>query len=580
MKHVYRAFPAATKSVQGIASIAVGGSILARGISHDPQVNGALLGIGLFAVAVQVVRFLPARVTIGDDGLLVRWLWSRTFVRRAAIASVEQPKKTRLRILKKDGSVCEFDLTSEKSVAPVRADLARLGERAAADGARPKHAAAFEALAARVAAWARAPDGTEAASPASVAYRSGDSPEQLWEIAADVDAPALVRVGAVHALGPLDDDARARVRELAESSADPLAAGAFDAAAAGDPKRMRAIISGDVVADAPLATDAGEARGVRPALIHPNRAILGLAWLSRLWFVAPLVGLLTHSPMLAAASFIACAVGAMPWAAAREMDPLVRVVPGRVDVEDGFIVQGGERVLELATVTSAFVHYREGAPPVVRFEGKLGWPLLDVRLETLDEARALLRRLPLREEQRDARFGTMHPGAVRFIALAFAAAAVLTIIALTHMTQPYALAAVGGLGLASARIRRLLTVKRDGLLLRSLWKTRFIPFEDVATVERRKGAGVLVLKSGERVMLRSIAGEPTEIVDDDLTETVIDRLEEMRAAKVVRTRVAKEEPGVAPATVTEDGAHEGRDEDEDETPAEARRRARPPADDR
>ena len=586
MKHVYRAYPASTKSVQSIASLVVGGSILARGISHDARVNGALLGITVCAIAVQGIRFIPGRVVVGDDGVLVRWFWSTTFVRRSAIASIGQPNDTRLRILKKDGSVCELELMSAKSASLVRAEIARLGERAATDGPQPRRSAVLEALAARALAWARAPaEGASAeTSPASVAYRSGDSPEQLWDIAADVDAPALARVGAVHALGPLDDEARTRVRELAESSADPLTAGALDAAARGDLARMRAFCTGRV-ADAshagsgsPLSDARGvDDVGVRQALLHPNRPLLGLAWLSRLWFVAPAIAVASSSATVGFLAFMACAIGAMPWAAAREGDPLVRVVPGRVGVEDGFVVQEGERVLELSTVTAAYVHYRVGAPPVVRFEGRWGWPLLDVRLETLDEARAFLRGLPLRDDQRDAKFGTMHPGAARFIALAVAGVAVAAIVALTHMNQPHLLAALGGLALATARLRRLLTVKRDGLLIRSPWGARFIPFEQIAEVERRKNAGVVVLRSGERVMLRSVAGELTDVVDDDLTETVIDRLEEMRAAEVVRARVADEPitPAVAPESVDED------DERALETlPDEAKRRALPPMDER
>jgi hypothetical protein len=581
LKHVYRAYPASTKSVQAIASLVVGGALAARGLSHHVHVNGALLGIGALAIAVQGIRFIPGRVIIGEDGVLVRSFWSTTFVRRSDIASIDQQNKTRLRIQRTDGSLFELELMTAKSATLVRAEVARLGERAAAESGQPRHSAAFAALAARVAAWAasRGDAPPADASPASVAYRSGDTPEQLWEIAEDVDAPALARVGAVHALGPLDDGAKARVRELARSSADPLTSAAFEAAAAGDVARLRAVCTGRTrgVVDALSAATASGGptprRGVEHALLHPNRPILALAWLSRLWFLAPLLALASSSPSLTTVTVIVCAVGALPWAAAREGDPLLHIVPGAVSVEDGFVVQNGERLLDVSTVTAAYLHFRVGFPPVVRLEGRFGWPLLDVRLDSVEEARAFLRRLPLREAQRDARFGTMYPGPARLVAFAIAAIAVATVFAFMQTKHPQLLAAALGLAISTARLRRLITVKREGLHVRSVWTTRFIPFSEVAEVERRKDSGVVVLTTGERFALRTVSGALTDVADDDLTETVIARLEEHRATQAVRTRVAAD--ALAGEPLIDDAALELRDED---VALEAKRSALPPRD--
>ncbi len=113
------------------------------------------------------------------------------------------------------------------------------------------------------------------------------------------------------------------------------------------------------------------------------------------------------------------------------------------------------------------------------------------------------------------------------------------------------------------RVRRLLTVERDALVMLSPWKRRLIPFDEIATVERRAGAGVVVLKSGEQVKLRTVTGELVTVPDDDLTETLMDRLEEHRSASVSRARVAVDpEPVALPET------------EEDEVTPEEPKRAR------
>lgn len=555
-------------ALRTLAALVTGGAWLAHGLAHGFVAETATIAVGALGIGVQLLSFLPGRVVIGDDGVFVRWLWSRTFVRRSAIAQIERATKTKLRILRKDGSVCEIVLAREASTQAAWGDLALLAETAA-ESEPPRPRATWQTLAARVTTWARQAEQAPGAT-AAAAYRSGEAPEQLWEIAADVDAPALARIGAVHALGPLDAAARTRVRELAASAADPLTADALDAAAAGDTARMRALLLRSAAEESALAVAASEAsRAQASALVRPNVFVLALASLSRLWFVAPAVALATHSHGLSIAAFVAGIVGAMPWAAATENDPLARVVSGRALVDGGFITHDGKRVLDLARVKGAYVHRHEGAPPVVRFVGSFGWPLLDCRMDSLDDAKAFLRGLPLREDQRDARFGSMEPDVKpRYVAFAAAAALVAVVMVVLGRKDMSTVLALAGLMVSPMRLRRLLTVEREALVVRSVWTKRRISFDDIEKVERRKNAGVVVLRSGERFPLRTVLGEPTMLSDDDLTETLIDRFEEHQAARAVRARVALvTEP--EPARVTE---REEEEATEEPAPAKAARR--------
>ena len=575
MKERYRAHSAPWRALRILGSLATLAPVGALALEPHGAVRVVVVGLGALGVGTQIALALPGDIVIGDDGVLLRGIGRRIFVAKRALASVHQTGG-RLQILEKSGASHEITLWSASSIPRVRGLLAQLavaGEGASAAHA-PRVTALHDKLAARARAFAAGRD--ETAAPREGAYRTDEPDEHLWEIAEDADASPLARAGALLAIRPADDGARARAQRVADGAAHPIVAEAFDAAARGNDARIRRAIAhglrgslaAGVESDGAVASDeGGESAGNAPGILRTARVLHVLAFLARGWPLLPILALVTQSLALGIAGAVGAVVGGMPWAFVRDYDPLVRFEAGDLAEENGHLVVAGRRVLDLSEVKHAYVHHRAGAPPVVRFEGTAGWVLLDAQVGGPRAARAFLARLPLREEQRTTSFSTMQTAKWwPTTAAVFLAASSLALVVAKNALPGYAIAALLALPLALIGMPRFVIPTRDGLVIRALVGTRFVAYDDIVDVERRRGAGVVVLRGGERIPLRAVNGELTRVADDDLTEAVIDRWTESRVMKKEgrgRVRVAGE--GRAKAEAEE----EAKAEEEEEAKAEA-----------
>jgi hypothetical protein len=217
------------------------GSFVPLMIALKGSALGAVPAIVGMTACFGALWFTRSSVTVGAEGVLVRWLG---FERYCAFADVVACEPSRFGVVfrKRDGS--KFDvridaaLGSRKSaqrdrdmvVARIRDALAlyrsgaveagRVDERALARNARPVDEwlqslrALFESRAHRVAALV---------------------PEDLWKIVASASASAESRVAAAVVLAPsLDDEGKTRLRETAANAASPRLRVALESAAKGD----------------------------------------------------------------------------------------------------------------------------------------------------------------------------------------------------------------------------------------------------------------------------------------------------------------------------------------------------------
>lgn len=219
--------------------------------------------ISLFYLVALLPVVLPQRVSVGDDGVSLRWLGRRRFIPFRKIIAVSRTPLG-LTLIVDGGRLTEIRLApNEAAVGPER-DL--LIERVSAGIAATKTGsrADEEALLARgdrdLDGWLRELHaiGTED----SAGYRGLAIPrERLWEIVENPAADPSAREGAAIALhASLDASERARLGVLAQSTAAPRLRVALDAASAEpDPAKLR------VALDAAEREDAEPLSGSMPA---------------------------------------------------------------------------------------------------------------------------------------------------------------------------------------------------------------------------------------------------------------------------------------------------------------------------
>lgn len=177
------------------------------------------LSLGLTLLAIGVMRTV-VRVHVGADGLRIHRLLSRP--RFVPYASIERMLRTDedIAIETTDGRWTSFcaDSTRVDEVtrfaALVGEHQQRVAEREAVDPST------FTRAGRELGDWMKAVTG---AMEANASFRTQAVPaETLWRIVEDGAAPATARAGAALAMRPtLDADGRARLRVLADGSADP-----------------------------------------------------------------------------------------------------------------------------------------------------------------------------------------------------------------------------------------------------------------------------------------------------------------------------------------------------------------------
>jgi len=197
----------------------------------------AVLPLWITVLLAQVaLLFVPTRLVIGADGLLLSWCGRRRFIAYSEIAVINGLQCSTETSPALRG--IQLRLTTDEAVVLWVEDAEQLYERAgeAVVAWWRREAAAQSALVARggrdVQTWLRALDGIEA--HASVSYRTASMAEELWRIVEDVSAPADARAGAAVALRRwIDDAGRARLHRAAVTTAHPRLRIAIESAASG-----------------------------------------------------------------------------------------------------------------------------------------------------------------------------------------------------------------------------------------------------------------------------------------------------------------------------------------------------------
>ena len=230
-----------------LALLASLGSVLVAMASCALGTEWSLIGI-LVGPGVLLALALPRRVTIGRDGLLLRWGWRRQWVPLSSVRSVRRVGSG-LSIERVDAGPLEMDATL--AVDPVAEELTSRRGRAvwmdnlmdqlemalrARDEApeAPRESDALRAGDRDVAAW-RA-ELLALGAPRVEHYRAGAlRVDDLWRTVEAHDTDAELRVAAAVALGPsLDAAGRVRIEQLATRTAEPALKQALEATATDD----------------------------------------------------------------------------------------------------------------------------------------------------------------------------------------------------------------------------------------------------------------------------------------------------------------------------------------------------------
>lgn len=250
------------------SAIAARGALQALGAGHGASVAiPILLGVTLY-IAGAVQMFLPAKVRVGADGVLLRRLGTKRFIPIAdmvhATAITERNQWSMYRLVRIEMAMGPpVDIVtaagkggfrrSQPIAAPawaaqwmqLRSDILAERINEAIDGAkeRPKgtFAAAASVLSRRsrpVSEWVAALRSMKEGTPT---FREGLTLaiDELWKILEDPDAQEEKRAAAAVALSPrIDDSGRGRLRVAAQATVAPKLRVALEAAASDDDDRL------------------------------------------------------------------------------------------------------------------------------------------------------------------------------------------------------------------------------------------------------------------------------------------------------------------------------------------------------
>lgn len=233
----------------GMAALAMIGVLATRFfLETGPGPFFALLAVlGLLAV-------IPSTMTVGVDGVLVRWLWQRRFIPMAEIVAAHAEGETAIRLELEGGREELIPIVSRKrrgGVFTERRDMILARIREAKESHRsPTTGADVAALVGRgtrsLDEWKKALSSLTAdnASYRQAALRD----EDLWRLVEDPRASEDARAAAALLLRRgLDEPGRARVRIAAEATASPKLRVALEAATApGDEVALEALDELDV----------------------------------------------------------------------------------------------------------------------------------------------------------------------------------------------------------------------------------------------------------------------------------------------------------------------------------------------
>jgi hypothetical protein len=215
--------------------------VLALGVVAGQMAAAALALAVVTLLVVYVGASAPTRVTVGADGVLLRWLGTLRFVPWACVTSIEAFDGIIVLALEGGAWLSLRSPGDHERYQPERAAMVermRVAWRAHAS-ARPDEETArlVRRAGGRTQEWVRAMRGIVRAEEG---YRTGSMPlERLWRVVEDSRADRAARTGAALALAPtLDESGRQRLRAAAFSCAEPrlriaLTTAATDAGARG-----------------------------------------------------------------------------------------------------------------------------------------------------------------------------------------------------------------------------------------------------------------------------------------------------------------------------------------------------------
>jgi hypothetical protein len=221
----------------GVIALTMGASSMVRNVIPHFGMLQALV-----VLSAVIFLLIPARIDVGLDGVLIRWMGTRKFIPLASIKTASATESTGIRLELRDGKTETIQTASGKQRYNGGAHrehrdlvLVRIREALAAHGAVESGAD----VAALVARAGRTIDEWKTAltklAGAQASYREAAvRDEDLWRLVEDPRADEDARAGAALVLrSKLDDDGKARVRIAAEASASPKLRVALEAASDG-----------------------------------------------------------------------------------------------------------------------------------------------------------------------------------------------------------------------------------------------------------------------------------------------------------------------------------------------------------
>jgi hypothetical protein len=219
---------------------------------HGGPSELGVVGFFLPLLAFAIVGLVPSRITVGADGVEVRWFGRRRFVRHKDIVNATQytagwgnSRYTGVALWLESGEELRIPVGQARrlhgSDDRTRMILERIDE-AAAEADR-EHAELDAALLARgdrdVGEWVRALRSLGAGANATMRTAPIEA-DRLWRIVEDPGAAPVARAAAAAALtADPAAESRRRLRVVAEQTAAPRLRVAIDAAAAHDQDALR-----------------------------------------------------------------------------------------------------------------------------------------------------------------------------------------------------------------------------------------------------------------------------------------------------------------------------------------------------
>jgi hypothetical protein len=237
----FRALPPWAKHLRWLAILLTASPWVLINVIRLVPAWGIAALVALYGV-VLLPTFLPQRVEVGHDGLLLKWLGNSHFV---AFSKIESATATKLgvHLLLRGDRHLEIRLTQKDGSATAQIDALLARIKAGIDAQSGLSRADEEAALARsnrdLETWIRAMRAL--GSGEASGYRVAAIPrERLWEIVESPVADPSAREGAAFALSAIvDEDTRSRLSALAKKTAQPGLRAALDWAILGDEQSAR-----------------------------------------------------------------------------------------------------------------------------------------------------------------------------------------------------------------------------------------------------------------------------------------------------------------------------------------------------